>query len=204
MRLYNILLQPSHSQLTQRGELLPFLFDCKWKLKCVGFCQSALCFLQSTALSTVTFSSESRLLCALTFFSPRALTSSLLMTGSLSCSSHDHMRLDKTTGSLSLLSLSQAPSRQFSSVCKTQGGKKIQSGASVKGVLGRETGKVSRNHLDFIFSVVCGWSRIYKCSLNVQTFASSCAVVFAVSAVPSSTTWGPPSSINILIIYVKQ
>lgn len=124
-------------KLNTKAFLFSFLLDCKWKLKCVGICQSPLCFLpsslvtlwccvvQSAEFSTVTFSSESRLLCALTF-SLRAFMSSLLMTGSLSCSSHDHMRLDKTRGSLSLLSLSQAPSRQFSSVCKTQGGRKMQ------------------------------------------------------------------------------
>jgi len=46
--------------------------------------------------------------------------SSLLMTGSLSCSSHDHIRLERTRGSLSVHSLSHAPSLEFSSVCRSQ------------------------------------------------------------------------------------
>lgn len=67
-----------------------------------------------------TFSSESRPLCGFTFFSLRVFISSLLMTGSLSCSSHDHISPDRTRGSLSALSLSHAPSLEFSSACTSQ------------------------------------------------------------------------------------
>jgi len=85
-----------------------------------------ICLGQSRVLQTVmlwrifnpaTFSSESRALCGLTFFSLRAFTPSLLMTGSLSCSSQDHIRPERTRGSLSPHSLSHAPSLEFSSVC---------------------------------------------------------------------------------------
>lgn len=71
-------------------------------------------------LNPATFSNESRALCGLTAFGLRYLTSSLLMTGSFSCSSHDHITPDRTRGSRSVHSLSHAPSREFSSVCPSQ------------------------------------------------------------------------------------
>lgn len=64
-----------------------------------------------------TFSRESRAFSGLTFLPLRALMSSLLITGSLSCSSHDHIRPESTRGSLSIHSLSHAPSLEFSSIC---------------------------------------------------------------------------------------
>ena len=67
-----------------------------------------------------TFSSESRAFCGFMFFPLRDFISSLLITGSLSCSSHDHIRLARTRGSLSIHSFSHAPSLEFSSVCRSQ------------------------------------------------------------------------------------
>lgn len=67
-----------------------------------------------------TLSSELRTLCRFMFFSLRVSTSSWVIIGSLSCSSHDHIRQERIRGSFSVHSLSHAPSREFSSVCKLQ------------------------------------------------------------------------------------
>lgn len=69
-------------------------------------------------------------------------TSCLVITGSFSCSTQDHIRLHRTKGSLSPHILSQAPSREFSSFYKE--GKKKENEEKERGGEGRERGDGGR------------------------------------------------------------